>query len=206
MTETHAESGGSVRTRRWVLFAGLALAVVITDQLSKAFVDADFRPAWTRGPTPGYDAPTPVLGDNVRIAKSYNEGGIFGLFGEAAPILAIASLAVIAFIVYYQARHGWRSRLLTVALGLLLGGALGNFIDRVRFGYVIDFVDMGVGDLRWYTFNVADASISTAIVALVTIGLLGDRSGRRSSESPEEDRGGVTAATPTPEPGGRVSR
>jgi signal peptidase II len=52
-------------------------------------------------------------------------------------------------------------------LGLILGGTLGNLVDRVRFGYVTDFVSVGVGDLRWPTFNVADASIVVGILTLV---------------------------------------
>jgi signal peptidase II len=61
--------------------------------------------------------------------------------------------------------------MLSITLGLLLGGALGNLIDRVRLGYVVDFVDAGIGSLRWYTFNVADASISCAIVLLLIVAL-----------------------------------
>lgn len=161
---------------RWVLFTALAGAVVVADQLTKAYVDAAY-PLATTGPlVPGYSAPTTVLGDLVRIAKSYNDGGIFGLFGDSAIILGLASLAVITFIVIYQARQGTRSGLLlSITLGLLLGGAVGNLIDRLRHGYVIDFVDLGVGDFRWYTFNVADAAISTAVVLLLAISILGDR-------------------------------
>jgi signal peptidase II len=68
--------------------------------------------------------------------------------------------------------------MLTVALGLLLGGAIGNLLDRLRFGHVVDFVDMGIGSTRWYTWNVADAAISIAIVLLLAHGLLGHRLGR----------------------------
>ena len=57
----------------------------------------------------------------------------------------------------------------TIALGLLLGGAIGNLIDRLRYGYVVDFVDMGIGQWRFYTFNVADAAITTAIVLLLAM-------------------------------------
>ena len=57
----------------------------------------------------------------------------------------------------------------TVALGLLLGGAIGNLIDRLRYGYVVDFVDMGIGEWRFYTYNVADAAITTAIVLLLAM-------------------------------------
>jgi len=70
---------------------------------------------------------------------------------------------------------------LTVALGLLLGGALGNFIDRIRYQHVIDFVDMGIGSWRWYTFNVADSAISIALLLLILMSLFGERLARRLS-------------------------
>lgn len=155
--------------RRWLLFGAAAGTVVVADQLSKTWVDAEFG----LGPA---TAPTPVLGDVVRIAKGYNDGGIFGLFGDSAMVLGLASLAVIALIVVYQVRQGTTSGpLLSLTLGLLLGGAIGNLIDRVVHGHVIDFVDMGIGTLRFYTFNVADSAISMAIVLLLALSLLGDR-------------------------------
>jgi signal peptidase II len=54
-----------------------------------------------------------------------------------------------------------------VVFGLLIGGALGNLIDRVRFGYVIDFIDMGIGNLRWFTYNLADAFITVGAIFLL---------------------------------------
>jgi signal peptidase II len=66
--------------------------------------------------------------------------------------------------------------LATLALGLLLGGAIGNFIDRVRLGYVVDFVDMGLPDgWRFYTWNLADAAISTSILLLLLMAVLPPR-------------------------------
>ena len=70
------------------------------------------------------------------------------------------SLVVIGLIVAYHAPVAAGALYLSIALGLLLGGALGNLIDRLRLGYVVDFVDIGIGDFRLYTFNVADAAIS----------------------------------------------
>lgn len=169
-------TGMPSRVGRWGPFAGLASLVVLADQLSKAWVDVSF--GLVSGPQGGEApvAPTPVLGDVVRIAKVYNDGGIFGLLGESALLLGLASMVVIAGIVWYQARHGAsRGPILTLALGLLLGGAVGNLIDRLRFGYVIDWVDAGVGSLRWYTFNVADSAISVSLVLLLALGLLADR-------------------------------
>ena len=173
--------------RRWLVFIGLALVVLIADQLSKMWVDANFVHASVHA-LPGQPQPTPVIDGFVRIAKSYNTGGIFGLFGDSAFVLAIASTAVIALIFVYQWREGTRgSWLLTVSLGLLLGGALGNFTDRIRYQHVIDFVDMGIGDWRWYTFNVADSAISLALLGLIVISFFGDRlgDGRDQDRAPQ---------------------
>jgi signal peptidase II len=84
-------------------------------------------------------------------------------------------------IIWFHGNAG-RNTLLSVALGLLLGGALGNMTDRFRYGYVVDFVDLGIGDLRWYTFNVADAAISGALLLLILLALrpaLGEPRGER---------------------------
>ncbi|MEO8625797.1 MAG: signal peptidase II [Candidatus Limnocylindrales bacterium] len=168
-------SGLSTARGRWLLFAGVAIIVVIADQLSKLWIDANFAVAPIQ-PAPGFPAPTPVLGEFVRIAKAYNTGGIFGLFGNTALILALSSTVVIGLIFVYQWREGSRSAWpLALALGLLMGGAIGNFIDRVRLGGVIDFVDMGIGSWRFYTFNVADSAISTSLLLFILVGLFGDR-------------------------------
>lgn len=160
---------------RWALFVLVAVAVVISDQLSKLWIDANFAQAHVH-PTPGFADPTNVIGDFVRIAKSYNSGGIFGLFGNTAAILALSSTVVIGLIAVYQWREGTRSAWpVSLALGLLFGGAIGNFIDRVRIGAVIDFVDMGIGGWRFYTFNVADSAISTSLLLLILMGLFGER-------------------------------
>ena len=130
------------------LFLGSAAGVVVArparEALDRRVVRAR-RPGRRRPASPA--GPTPVLGDLVRIAKTYNDGGIFGLFDAAAPLLGLLSVAIIAGIAWYEWRHGAAAGpLVTVGLGLLLGGALGNLIDRARFGHVIDFVDMGIGE------------------------------------------------------------
>ena len=171
--------------RRWLVFIGLAVVVFIADQASKLWVDANFEQASVHA-LPGQPQPTPLIDGFVRIAKSYNTGGIFGLFGNSAVVLAIASTVVIALIVIYQWREGTRgSWLLTVALGLLLGGALGNFVDRIRYEHVIDFVDLGIGDWRWYTFNVADSAISLALLALIVLSVFGNRLNRDRDSAPQ---------------------
>jgi signal peptidase II len=172
---------------RWALFGLLALIVVIADQISKALITANFQLVTSASASPENGGPTEILGNWVRIGVSHNDGGIFGLAGSSAFVLGLISLLVIGFIVVYQARQGLVSHpILTVALGLLLGGAVGNLIDRLRLAYVVDWVDMGIGNTRFYTFNVADSAISIAIVGLIGISILGDRlSPGRQPAAPE---------------------
>jgi signal peptidase II len=174
----------TTRRGRWLLFAAVAVVIIVADQLSKLWIDANFAQASVYAPV-GTTQPTPVLNGFVRIAKAYNTGGIFGLFGNTAPILALSSTVVIALIFAYQWREGSRVAWpLSLALGLLLGGAIGNFLDRVRLGAVVDFVDMGIGDWRWYTFNVADAAISTSLLLFILLALFGERLNRWLAQRP----------------------
>lgn len=145
---------------RWAIFFGLASIVVVADQLAKAWLVSILAPGERLR----------VVGDVVRLVNSQNSGALFGLFKDQALLFGIVSIGVVGLIVWYHGSSG-RNPLLSVALGLLLGGALGNMVDRLRLGYVVDFVDAGVGDLRWYTFNVADAAISGAILLLIVVAL-----------------------------------
>ena len=154
-------------SHHWAAFFGLAAAVVVADQLSKAWIVAGFP----------FGEPVEVVGAWLRVWYVANTGALFGLFRDQAVLFAALSIAVIALIVWYHGRavagSGW---LATLALGLLLGGAIGNFIDRVRLGYVVDFVDMGLPDgWRFYTWNLADAAISTSILLLLLMAVLPPR-------------------------------
>jgi signal peptidase II len=142
----------------WPVFLGLAAAVVIGDQLTKAWIASRLAAGESMQ----------VVDDVLRLVNGQNNGALFGLFRDNAGLFGLISIAVVALIVGYHARSG-RSPYLSVALGLLLGGALGNMTDRLRLGYVVDFVDAGIGSLRWYTFNVADAAISGAILLLILL-------------------------------------
>ena len=158
---TRRESGRSVsevtaERARWPIFLALAAGIVVADQLTKAWIVANVDPT----------QPIRIVGDNLRLVVSHNTGALFGLFRDQAPLFAAVSVAVIGLIAWYHG-HSGRSTYLSIALGLLLGGAIGNFIDRFRLGYVVDFVDAGIGNLRWYTFNVADSAISCALALLI---------------------------------------
>jgi signal peptidase II len=143
---------------RWAVFLGIAAAVVGLDQLSKAWLESILAPGERLS----------VIGDLVRLTHAQNSGALFGLFRDQALLFAIVSIGVVGLIIWYHRSSG-RNTLLSVALGLLLGGAVGNMIDRFAQGYVTDWVDIGLGDLRFYTFNVADAAISCAILLLIVL-------------------------------------
>jgi signal peptidase II len=170
----------------WPLFLGLAAAVAVLDQLAKAWLTSFLAPGES----------VDVLGEYLRLVHGQNNGALFGLFRESALLFGIVSFGVIALIVVYHARSG-RSVYLSVTLGLLLGGAIGNLIDRLRLGYVVDFVDMGIGTLRFYTFNVADMAISLSLILLVLLAIRPSLAGRPTPEPPTPaEADATTPATP----------
>jgi signal peptidase II len=116
--------------------------------------------------------PHEVIGEAVRFTLVYNPGAAFGL--HVGPYsrwvfmtLTVVALAILAWL-YQSTREGATSRVL--ALALVCGGAIGNLIDRVRsYRGVVDFIDVGFGDTRWPTFNVADMAVSTGAFLLAWV-------------------------------------
>jgi signal peptidase II len=113
-----------------------------------------------------------LLGDIVMLTLVYNQGGAMGTnFGSSSYYLII-SLVILPVLLFYMYRNRNDFSLL-IPLAFISGGAIGNLIDRIKFGQVIDFLDVNFyvnriwGDERWWTFNVADACISIAIVFLL---------------------------------------
>jgi signal peptidase II len=148
------------RRARWGVFVAIAVTVVVLDQASKAWLVSSVGPGEV----------IRLVGDYVRLVFSHNSGALFGIFKDQALLFGIVSLGVIGLILGYHGRSG-RNLYLSITLGLLLGGAMGNLVDRFRLGYVVDWVDVGLGDIRFWTFNVADAAVSTAIVLLIGLAL-----------------------------------
>ena len=134
-----------------------ALGVIAVDRSAKMVVDSM-----------DLVSPYQLIGPYLQIIRGENRGGLFGMVQGSAPLLALLSVGVIlALVIYHERERLPRVSPLTVGVGLLIGGAIGNLIDRVAFGYVLDFIDIGVGSLRFWTFNIADAGISLGIVILL---------------------------------------
>jgi len=162
---TPIEAGAGVGTEpagrpAWPIFIGLAALILALDQATKLWLTSFLAPGES----------VDVVGDFVRLIHGRNAGGLFGFFQGQALVFGLISTVVVGLIVAYHARSG-RSAYLSITLGLLLGGALGNLADRLRLNAVVDFVDVGIGAVRWYTFNVADAAISVAILLLLAASL-----------------------------------
>jgi signal peptidase II len=143
-----------------------AAVVVILDQLSKAAVLAYFA-----GRTLGERE---MVTSFFNLALTFNRGISFGLFNGGAGlhvlVFSLAAAAIVAALVYWLSRV--TSPFLAVAIGLIIGGAVGNVIDRVRLGAVVDFLDFHIGSLHWPAFNLADSAICIGVAAMLLDGLL----------------------------------
>jgi signal peptidase II len=140
----------------------LALGVIVLDQATKAMVRRDLAL---------YDAHEIIPG-LVTLVHGRNRGMAFGVFsgGELpaqAAVLAVLSAGVLLFVLAHWRRLAEGPPVLRIALALVAGGAIGNLIDRVRLGYVTDFVHVYWRDYQWPDFNVADSAISVGIVLLL---------------------------------------
>jgi signal peptidase II len=145
------------------LFSVTALTALVADQLSKQWARAVLKPI--------YPAVKTVIAGYWEFRYSENPGAAFGLLRHvphAHCLFDVVTLAIVAGAVVYLVRTPLARPLRVGAeLGLLVGGALGNLVDRVRFGRVTDFIVWKVGSYEWHTFNVADAVLVVAIGGLL---------------------------------------
>jgi signal peptidase II len=151
-----------------MLARGLTTAVVVAilDQLSKIAVLSFFT---GRG-----FGDREIVTSFFNLALTYNRGISFGLFnggaGMNALVFSLAAAAIVAVLIYWLSRAS--SPFLAFAIGLIIGGALGNVIDRLRLGAVVDFLDFHAGSLHWPAFNLADSAICIGVAAMLLDSLL----------------------------------
>lgn len=152
-------------TRR--LFYTIALTVAFIDQSTKMLVSSHLRPGNS----------IPIIDGVVLIEQTRNPGGAFGIFQAYGGIITfLTALAIIAILVASR-RDLVLPRIAWIALALQLGGAFGNLIDRIRLGYVLDFINFQV----WPVFNFADAAITIGVVLLLCYVIFGDKFYARSA-------------------------
>ncbi len=137
----------ATRGEKGILFLVMAF-VILADQMSKFIVESrlELNSTW---------APISVLAPIFRVTHVSNTGAAFGLFPSGSLLFMLVAIVVSVVIIFYNSRLPGDHQLYRVALGLQLGGALGNLIDRLRLEHVTDFLDFG----PWPVFNIADASV-----------------------------------------------
>ena len=137
----------------WTRAGLVAALVVVADQVSKALITSSIALGESRRILPG-----------VSLVHAQNSGVAFSLFtGSEALVVAVTVLIVAAVLLFFAAQR--RRRLLWLATGLVVGGAVGNLLDRVRIGAVTDFIQLP----HWPAFNLADTAITLGVVALFLI-------------------------------------
>jgi len=135
--------------------AAIAVGILLLDQVTKALV-VQYLPAqvsWN---------PFPFLGRLVTLTHVRNTGAAFGLLSGQSSLLTVIAVGVMVMILLLFRQLPHQRRLIQLSLGLQLGGAAGNLIDRLRVGYVIDFIDFHF----WPVFNVADSAIVIGVIIL----------------------------------------
>ncbi len=146
-----------------ILSLAVLVAVALVDQATKLWIVAVFAPFEV----------VPVIPGLFNLTRLTNTGAAFGLLASAPPAfarllfagLAVVALAVLGWMAWRCRRDHWLVRL---GLGAVAGGALGNLIDRVRVGAVIDFLDFYLGPYHWPAFNLADSAITVGVGCLLT--------------------------------------
>ena len=149
-------------------FWGAATAVVVLDVATKFAAERLLQP----------HVPQMILGDVVRFTLAYNPGAAFSMSLGPASRWIFGAFACVALVVLWRLYRGSGpgERLKALALGLAWGGAAGNLIDRVRStAGVVDFIDIGVRNVRFWTFNLADSGVSVGAVVLGVILMREDR-------------------------------
>lgn len=145
--------------RKMALYGATVFGVIVLDQVTKAIVLRSLRPY----------QPVEVWGDFFRLTFIYNTGAAFGLHLGDASRWVFMGLAAVAVVVLWFMFRGtpWKDRARLIAIASVTGGAIGNVIDRVRSSRgVVDFLDFGVGEVRWPVFNVADIAVTLGALLL----------------------------------------
>ena len=152
----------------------LVPVALILDQASKFIVEQNLS---RTGPS------VPVLGNFFRLTYIHNPGAAFGLNIGSPHLHTLISILALGILIWLFWTLPKDDRLLRVGLALVLGGAVGNIIDRFRLGEVIDFLDVGIGTLRWPVFNFADSFVTVGI-GLLALGYV-----RKKEEAPADQDG-----------------
>ncbi|MEE8597144.1 MAG: signal peptidase II [bacterium] len=136
------------------------IGTFLIDQISKILIVNFLTP---------FDPPVNVISSLLRFKLTYNPYGVFSI--SLGPNILYYVFSIIGIFILIYIGLSLKDKTSVVVFGIIIGGALGNIFDRLRLDYVIDFIDMGIGNLRWFTYNFADACITIGAIFLLMRGL-----------------------------------
>ena len=140
-------------SKKNIIALSTAFVVVLLDQLTKFLIKQNLQ----------LNQSVPIIKNILHLTYATNTGSAFGMFKGFNIYFILFSIVVIIGIFYYLKKILKNEKLLQLAIGLLLGGTLGNLIDRLAYGYVVDFIDFRI----WPVFNVADSAVTISIMLLI---------------------------------------
>jgi len=148
--------------KRFLPYAALSGLVILIDQVTKALIVKH---------VPFYGS-VKVIPGFFNLTHIHNKGAILGIFNSAKTsgipiLLLLLNAAALALVLYYFSKTSEKERAARIGLSLIVGGALGNVIDRIARGFVVDFLEMYAGKFHWPTYNVADSCITIGAVILI---------------------------------------
>lgn len=146
--------------RRWLLLWMIVAGVISLDQLTKAWVMQELKLGETH-------APIPALQPYFQFTYSYNTGVAFGLFPEAGDLIMVLALIIVSVLIYAYPRLPRRAWVSRIAIGLVVGGALGNLLDRLQHGHVVDFIHYRIPNLISNVSNLADHAIVFGVLLMI---------------------------------------
>lgn len=164
------------RLRIYPGVAATALIVLALDQATKYWINQ------TLG-QPGEVHSIQIVGDVVRLSYTTNSGAAFGMFPAATLLFTVVALIAVPVLLVARSYVAERAWWMSIVFGMMMGGALGNLVDRIRVGRVTDFIDVGIGNVRWWSFNVADASF---VVGVILLALYLSTSAEEASDAPDD--------------------
>ena len=159
-----AERSLAAGSTQWLGLVAVVLSAIAADQLTKRIITSQLA----------LDESVDIVGP-FSIHHVQNSGIAFGLFASATAVVTALTAVAVGWMLLFFARSGARHPILPLALGLLIGGSASNLLDRIRFGYVTDFLDVRF----WPAFNLADTFIVVGVAVLLAALLAADRTERR---------------------------
>jgi signal peptidase II len=165
------------RKNRWFVPLIVSLVILVSDQVTKNWIVRQL------GPEPALRHKS-VIGNWFRLVYSQNTGIAFNFFPDMSPFFILTSLLISGLVLYgYMTHLPNRNPFVQLSIGLILGGAMGNTLDRIRVGFVIDFIQIG----WWPVFNIADSAITTGAIVLAFYLVLVGEGDEPEQPAPRDD-------------------